>query len=189
MVPDALMEADRAGLMALFRGYALAAATARDRELAEEFARFAAEQPDCLHRTCRPGHFTGSAWVVDAARRRTLLTHHRKLDKWLQLGGHADGEANLAEVALREAREESGLANIRLVSPEIYDLDRHLIPARGAEPAHWHYDVRFLIEADPAEPLVITSESKDLAWVDLTDVARLNAEESLLRLVRRTPKI
>lgn len=149
------------------------------------YAPFIAAHPDCLWRTCLEGHLTASAWIVDAARERTLLTHHRKLDRWLQLGGHVDGEADLAAAALREAREESGLTRLRLVSPEILDVDRHRIPARGAEPEHWHYDVRFLIEADPAEPLAISSESKDLAWVRLDAVVRLNPDESLARMLRK----
>ena len=180
------MDAGRGQLIALLRAFATVATDPRDRVLAEEFVQFALAHPDCLLRTCVPGHFTGSAWVVDSSRRHTLLTHHRKLDKWLQLGGHADGEADLLAVALREAQEESGLTRVKTVAAEIFDLDRHLIPARKAEPAHWHYDVRFVLEADPAEPLVVTSESKDLAWVDLTEVARLNPEESMLRMVRRT---
>jgi 8-oxo-dGTP pyrophosphatase MutT (NUDIX family) len=151
-----------------------------------EYAPFIAGHPDCLWRTCRAGHLTASAWIVDPARTRTLLTHHRKLDRWLQLGGHVDGEADLAAAALREAREESGLARLRLMSPEIFDVDRHRIPAHGAEPGHWHFDVRFLIEADPAEPLGISDESKDLAWVRLDEVARLNPDESLARMVRKT---
>jgi 8-oxo-dGTP pyrophosphatase MutT (NUDIX family) len=132
------------------------------------------------------GHLTGSAWVLDASRTRTLLTHHRKLDKWLQLGGHADGGPDLAAVALREAQEESGLARLRLLSPAIFDLDRHWIPARKAVPAHWHYDLRFLLEADPAEPLTVTDESHDLAWVNVRDVTSLNPEESMARMVRKT---
>jgi len=180
------MAAGREQLIARLRAFASAATDGGDRSLGEEFAEFAAAHADCLLRSCVPGHFTGSAWVLDAGRRRTLLTHHRKLDKWLQLGGHADGDADLAAVALREAQEESGLAGVKLVTPEIFDIDRHLIPARKDEPAHWHYDVRFVLEADPAEPLVVTSESKDLAWVELTAVERLNPEESMLRMVRRT---
>jgi len=180
------MDAGGGQLIAQLRALAAATADPRDRALAEEFVAFAAAHADSLLRSCIPGHFTGSAWVVDPARRRTLLTHHRKLDKWLQLGGHADGEADLLAVALREAREESGLTGVKAVATGIFDLDRHLIPARKDEPAHWHYDVRFLLEADPAEALVVTSESKDLAWVDLAEVARLNPEESMLRMVRRT---
>jgi len=148
---------------------------------------FVETQPDCLRRSCAPGHLTGSAWIVDPTRTRTLLTHHRKLDKWLQLGGHADGDPDLLAVALREAREESGLTRLRVVSPAIFDLDRHLIPARKTEPEHHHYDLRFLIEADPAEPLVVTHESKDLAWVAIADVTALNPEESMARMVRKTP--
>jgi 8-oxo-dGTP pyrophosphatase MutT (NUDIX family) len=150
------------------------------------FVPFIAAHPDCLWRTCLAGHLTASAWIVDADRSRTLLTHHLKLDRWLQLGGHVDGEADLAAAAMREAREESGLVRLRLVSPEIFDVDKHSIPARGTEPEHWHFDVRFLIEADLVEPLVVSNESKDLAWVRLTEVGKLNPSESLARMVRKT---
>ncbi len=150
-----------------------------------ETIRFVEAHADCLQRTQLSGHLTGSAWVVDAGRTRTLLTHHRKLDKWLQLGGHADGDPDLLAVALREAREESGLTRLRPVTREIFDLDRHWIPERKAEPAHWHYDLRFMIEADPAEPLTVTNESKDLAWVELSKVTGLNPEESMARMVRK----
>lgn len=147
---------------------------------------FVEARADCLLRSCAPGHLTGSAWIVSPDRGRTLLTHHHKLDKWLQLGGHADGETDLLAAALREAREESGLARLRAVSPEVFDLDRHWIPPRKSEPGHYHYDLRFLIEADPAEPLVVTRESKELAWVELAGVAARNGEESMARMVRKT---
>jgi len=181
-----MRDAGRGALIDQLRAHAATSADSRDRTLAAEFMQFAAANPDCLWRTCAPGHFTASAWIVDPARRRTLLTHHRKLDRWLQLGGHADGDPDLLAVALREAREESGLAGVRPVASDIFDLDRHLIPARPGEPEHLHYDVRFLLEADPAQPLVVTRESKDLAWIELAAVATLNPEESLLRMVRRT---
>ncbi|RXK53305.1 NUDIX domain-containing protein [Oleiharenicola lentus] len=177
-----------ADTIALLRRYEIRAEAGHEAAMLAEYFPFMAAHPDCLGRTCLDGHLTASAWIVDAARTRTLLTHHRKLDRWLQLGGHVDGEADLALAAMREAQEESGLARLRLASPEVFDVDRHRIPARGAEPEHWHFDVRFLIEADPAEPLQISSESKDLAWVRLEDVARLNPEESLARLVRKTER-
>jgi 8-oxo-dGTP pyrophosphatase MutT (NUDIX family) len=148
--------------------------------------RFVAAHLDHLLRSCVPGHLTGSAWIVSPDRTRTLLTHHHKLDKWLQLGGHADGDGDLLAVALREAREESGLTRLRVVSTGIFDFDRHLIPARKSDPEHYHYDLRFMIEADPDEPLTISSESKDLAWVPVAEVTTLNPEESMARMVRKT---
>ena len=176
--------ADRAALAAGFRAYG--ARWPAEAAWAEAYAAFADAHADCLLRTCRPGHFTGSAWIVDRARRRTLLVLHRKLGRWLQPGGHADGEADLAAVARREAEEETGLRRFTAAPAEILDLDRHWIPERGGEPGHWHYDVRFLLEADPAAPLTVSAESRELAWVALDRVAELNASESLARLVRKT---
>jgi 8-oxo-dGTP pyrophosphatase MutT (NUDIX family) len=152
----------------------------------EQTIAFVEAHPDCLLRSCAPGHLTGSAWIVSADRTRTLLTHHRKLGKWLQLGGHADGDPDLLQVALREAREESGLLRLSAVSPWIFDVDRHWIPERAGEAAHWHHDLRFMIEADPAEPLTLTCESKALSWVEIAGVCALNPEESMARMVRKT---
>ncbi len=177
----------RASVLRLLRAHAARLLDAHEAATATEIIRFVEVHADCLLRTCGPGHLTGSAWIVSPDRTSTLLTHHRKLDKWLQLGGHADGDADLLAVALREAREESGLTRLRSVSREIFDCDRHSIPARGSEPAHWHLDLRFLIEADPAEPLAISCESKALAWVEIERVTTLNPEESMARMVRKTP--
>ena len=151
-----------------------------------QIIRFVEEHADCFERSCLPGHLTGSAWVVDPARERVVLTHHRKLDRWLQLGGHADGETNLLGVALREAREESGLTRLRPMDTAPFDVDAHRIPARGEVPELWHLDLRFLLEADPAEPLVVSDESHAVAWVALAEVARLSPSESMLRMVRKT---
>ncbi|ACB75675.1 NUDIX hydrolase [Opitutus terrae] len=176
----------RSDVLKKLRFHAAAPLETHEAGMLADMIRFVEAHDDCLLRSCVPGHLTGSAWVVDAARQRTLLTHHHKLDKWLQLGGHADGDPDLLAVALREAAEESGLTRLRPVSAEVFDVDRHLIPARGKDPEHYHYDLRFMIEADPSEPLVVSNESKDLAWVNVVDVTRLNPEESMARMVRKT---
>lgn len=179
------MEPWREQLLADLRAYAATVADPGEAAMLAAYAPFITAQVDCLWRSCRPGHLTASAWIVDAVRRRTLLTHHHKLDRWLQLGGHVDGNPDLKSAALREAREESGLTRVRAVTTGIFDVDRHRIPARGDEPEHWHYDVRYLLEADPAEPLTVSNESKELAWVELARVATLNPSESLARMVRK----
>jgi 8-oxo-dGTP pyrophosphatase MutT (NUDIX family) len=161
-------------------------ADARERAMRERLAAFVAAHADAFARSLLVGHVTASAWIVDPARERALLTHHRKLGKWLQLGGHADGDPDVRAAALREAREESGLTSLRFARDGIYDLDVHPIPARPGEPAHEHFDVRFAFEADPAEPLVVSAESKELAWVPLDALAEYGADESVLRLARKT---
>ncbi len=150
--------------------------------------QFVCEYADCFERALTIGHVTGSAWVVDLERKQVLLTHHVNLDKWLQLGGHADGEPDVLKVALREAQEESGLQEIKPLSFDIFDVDVHEIPARKGVAAHFHYDIRFLFEADRRQPLQITAESKALAWVGIEEVTKLTQEESVLRMVAKTPR-
>lgn len=149
------------------------------------FRAFVQAHADAAERTLAIGHLTGSAWLVDASGARVLLTHHRKLDRWLQLGGHADGDADLARVALREAEEESGLCDL-VVEPGIFDLDRHRIPARGAEPEHWHYDVRHVVRTTGSEDFVVSEESHALEWRDIATIARdESADASLRRMARK----
>ena len=146
------------------------------------FTGFARSHPDCCQRTHPPGHFTGSAWLVGADGTRVLLTHHRKLGRWLQLGGHADGDADLARVALREAEEESGLAGLR-VEGGIFDLDCHAIPARGNDPEHLHWDVRYVVRAGADERYAVSTESLDLAWRPIAEIAAdTEADPSLRRM-------
>jgi len=134
------------------------------------FKRFLRTGPCAFERSHAAGHFTGSAWLVSADGECVLLMHHRKLDRWLQPGGHADGDADLARVALREAQEETGVTGLS-IEGEIFDIDRHHIPARANEPEHWHYDVRFVIRAGDDERFTINPESHALAWRLVAEVA------------------
>ena len=128
------------------------------------------------------GHFTASAWLVDGTGTRVLLTHHRKLGRWLQLGGHADGDTDLARVALTEAQEESGLDGL-VVDPLLFDLDRHWIPARDEVPGHWHYDARYVVRAGEDERFVVSGESLALAWRGIDAIADdVGADGSLRRM-------
>ena len=183
-MPLALSDVDlRAPLLDLLDRYQ--AATPDAGPSAKLFREFARAHADCLDRSCVSGHFTGSAWLVDDTGQRVLLTHHRKLNKWLQLGGHADSDGDLARVALREAEEESGLSDL-IVEPAIFDLDRHMIPARGNEPAHWHYDVRFVVRATGSEEFVVTLESHALAWREIAQIAvDSSVDESVRRMARK----
>ena len=148
------------------------------------FRELASTDANAARRERQAGHLTGSAWLVSADGERVLLTHHRKLDRWLQLGGHADGDADLARVALREAEEESGLLDLE-VEAIVFDLDRHRIPARGDEPEHWHYDVRFVVRARGSEAFVVGEESHALAWRDVAEIARDDAADVSLRRMAR----
>lgn len=130
------------------------------------------------------GHFTASAWLVSADGRRLLMTHHRKLGMWLQLGGHADGDRDLARVALREAEEESGLDGL-CVEPDVFDVDRHWIPERGDVPGHWHYDVRYVVRAGGSEAFRVGEESLDLAWRDIGELACDDAMDASVRRMAR----
>lgn len=148
------------------------------------FVAFVRSNPRCRSRESPTGHLTASAFLVSADGERTLLTQHAKLGRWLQPGGHLDGETDLALAALREATEESGLDGL-VVDREIFDLDRHFIPTRGPELGHWHYDVRFVVRATRSEDYVVSSESLALAWRDVRELAADPATEpSLARMAR-----
>ena len=139
---------------------------------------------DAYQRTHLPGHITGSAWIVDASKKFVLLTHHAKLNKWLQPGGHADGDENILNVALREVNEETGLHPLDASQHHLFDIDIHPIPARPDFPEHLHYDVRFLVVADKNEPLLLSEESHALAWVSLAEVAAISRNNrSMMRMV------
>ena len=146
---------------------------------------------NCFERSRTEGHLTASAWVILPEKQQVLLMHHTKLDRWLQPGGHADGDENLAGVALREAHEESGLCSLRLLSNEIFDVDVHTIPARKQEPEHLHFDIRYLVTADSSEQLNPDKrESKGFAWVPWYEApALVKGEASITRMLNKTENL
>lgn len=170
--------ADLAVARALLAGWSAPSdeqAAARDRVVA-----FVDDHPDALARSCVEGHLTGSAFVVDAAGERALLLRHTKLQRWLQPGGHADGDANLAHVAWREATEETGMDGLAVVVPPI-DVDVHRVAPPGDVP-HDHLDVRFLVVAPPGAEPVGNHESEALRWVTPDELTALADEPGLVRL-------
>ncbi len=154
-------------------------------EAAERVLSFIRHSADCFKRSHSEGHITGSAWLLDPTGQRVLLTLHRKLGRWLQPGGHADGDADTLRVALKEAQEESGIEGIEPLSHEIFDVDIHEIPARPAagEPPHFHYDIRYLLRA-PHTRFCLSDESDALAWFSADELPAQTQEDSILRMLR-----
>jgi 8-oxo-dGTP pyrophosphatase MutT (NUDIX family) len=149
------------------------------------FRQFMAAHADAAQRELQHGHLTGAAWLVSADGKRVLLTHHRKLQRWLQLGGHADGDVDLVAVALREAEEESGLRDLA-IDAELFDLDRHWIPPHRDTPGHWHYDLRYVVRCCGDEVFAVSEESLELAWRDIGGmVDSPEYDESLRRMARK----
>ena len=152
---------------------------------------FVEANPDCFNREHLPGHVTGSAWVVSPDRQRVLMMHHRKHDQWFQPGGHADGDADILRVALRETAEESGIdpAHVHLLDNAVFDVDIHTIPASERGPQHEHVDIRFLVEIDDSLPVPGSDESHDVLWVDLLHVSSFNSNRSTYRMVEKTRRL
>lgn len=146
--------------------------------------KFLLQNQDCITRSNLAGHVTASAWILCPSKKQTLLTHHRKLNRWLQPGGHIEDDQTVQEAALREAREESGIQSLSLSKTSIFDIDVHKIPAHKNVPEHYHYDLRFLITAKH-KTLVISEESNDLKWIDLISIANLVDDTSILRMVQK----
>jgi len=179
------MHVARHNLIALLGRHRPADAT--EAEMLSRTLEFVEREERSLDASLAEGHITASAWVVSRGEcTSVLLTHHRKLERWFQLGGHLEPGETALEGALREAREESGLTDVRALNAGIFDVDVHLIPVRGSMPAHYHYDVRFLLDGPMDAPLIATSESRSLAWVRLAETHRYNESESIQRMVRKT---
>ena len=160
-------------------------------QMRQRMLDFLASDGDVFQRSHPPGHFTGSALVVDGALNRVALCLHKKLGKWLQFGGHADGHNRLDEVGLREAQEESGIVHLEFLAYESLfgdparrvplDLDIHEIPSWKEVPAHYHYDVIYLLQTHSPEQLQSSDESEAVAWYSLDKARELCQEQNLQR--------
>lgn len=151
-------------------------------EVRDSMLAFARAHADCLDRTCAPGHFTASALVVERGTDRFVVLLHTKLGKWLQPGGHVDGSSDMPVSALREATEETGLADL-VVVPAVLDLDIHRVEPPKEHP-HDHLDLRFLVLAPAGSQLVGNHESRDIRWVTIDELESLGADVGLVRLAR-----
>lgn len=172
-------------LLALLDSYT--AFTEEEAKMQVELSTFVKSHPDCFERSLLIGHVTGSAFVVNKERTHSLLMHHSMLGIWVQPGGHCDGHPDVAQVAMKEAVEETGLENLTIESDRIFDLDIHWLPERKSVPGHYHYDVRFLIEADINEELMPNEESIELKWVPLNEITKYNEDSSVLRMKDKLP--
>ncbi len=155
-------------------------------QMLHETIAFVEKHADCFERSLQDGHITGSAWILNPERTHVLLIHHVKLDKWLQPGGHCDGDPDTLQVSMKEALEETFLVT-RPLSDAIFDVDNHTIPQRREIPAHIHYDIRFLLEADKAgEEMEGNEEVHTMRWIPLDKVHEYNPGDSILRMVQKT---
>lgn len=146
---------------------------------------FINQHPDCFERSLACGHITASCWLVNKDLSKALLMHHAKLNMWVQLGGHCDGDPDVLAVAIKEAQEESGIQNIVPVSSEIFDLDIHVLPAHSKEADTLHYDVRFLLKVAGDKDIIQNEESKELRWIGKNRAELPTKEESVVRLFRK----
>ncbi|MDF4253541.1 NUDIX hydrolase [Streptomyces sp. WMMB303] len=147
-------------------------------ELRQEYLRHLADRPDGMWKACSAGHITASAMVVDPRNDRVLLTLHRKLGRWLQMGGHCEPEdTTLAGAALREATEESGIPGLSLLPGGPLRLDKHRTPCA------WHLDVQYAALAPEGAVAAISEESLDLRWFGFEEVAGVE-DASVVRLAR-----
>ena len=180
--------------------HVLTAHTPTDREEEkhrDEILRFvSANAQRWWMRQTQSGHVTGSAWILNFARTHALLLHHAKLDLWVQPGGHLDdSDASPAAGAMRETLEETGMVNLQFANDTLFDVDIHCIPARAArpgemaiEPAHLHYDVRYLIIANDKR-VTISEESLDAKWLLLKDLAQPSHERSIARMAEKSLRL
>jgi 8-oxo-dGTP pyrophosphatase MutT (NUDIX family) len=151
----------------------------------EDIINFIKNNERCFDRKLQHGHITASAWLLNKTGEKALLTHHKKLDKWIQLGGHCDGDPDVLNVAIREIQEESGLKNVKPVHDQIFDIGIHFFVGNVNEEKHYHYDIRFLLQAQKDEKIKVSNESKDLKWISKNLDELPNNETSILRMFKK----
>jgi 8-oxo-dGTP pyrophosphatase MutT (NUDIX family) len=152
----------------------------------EPFLTLLKSQKRCFYRDCFPDHITGSALLLNKAGDQILMNHHASLDKWLNFGGHADGDEDILSVAIRETMEESGITAFKPISSDIIDIDIHTIPAnpKKNEPEHQHFDIRYVMQMTDEQIPVLSSESKDLQWMTVDQAKKIiGTNDSLHRLI------
>jgi 8-oxo-dGTP pyrophosphatase MutT (NUDIX family) len=155
-------------------------------EMRERFISLLSEQRDISDRECYPGHLTSSAIILDKSMSKILLVHHKKLERWLQPGGHLENDINLQAAAIREAYEETGIRSLTPLLEGIFDLDIHQIPARASQPEHYHYDVRFLFVVKNTEaPVHDPGETLGAEWVSLDKIFEDGYDEPFIRVAKK----
>ncbi len=153
-----------------------------------------AKYPDIWLQSCLEGHITGSALIIDVASKNVLLMYHRKLQLWLQMGGHGEGELDPSQIALREAIEESALPDLTFFpvskQPIFVDVDAHSIPARNDVPEHYHLDFRYLLLTSSPESIRLASaEAHDLRWFSFSEIPALPLKPATLRLIKKAERL
>ncbi len=163
---------------------ALPPGSREEMQVRDRFIDFIRSHSDCFYRSNLKGHITASAFIIDSAACKILLIHHKKLDKWLQPGGHCDGDEDTLAVAIKEVFEETGVQILR-EDQQVIDLDIHTIPLRKEVPEHEHFDVRYLFESDSTRPLTRNHETLALQWIPFEDIRKYTDEESVLRILKK----
>ena len=143
---------------------------------------------DFWSRENKYGHITASCWVINHKKDMALLTHHKKFNKWFQLGGHIEENDNdIYTACQRELEEESGLKSGKILSKEIFDIDVHKIPSKKGIAEHFHFDIRILFEADDTEVISFdTAESMLVKWIRLDEIREVSKEESITRMINKS---
>ena len=169
-------------LIELLEGYERSLSEFKSKNSIISFIR---ENENCFDRELDKGHITGSAWLLNKQGDKALLMHHKKLNRWFQPGGHADGNPDILSVSIKEAREESGINSIIPVSEKIFDIDIHRIPSNVKEKEHFHYDIRFLLQVTSDEVIHMNEEAKELRWIGKHKEEVMTDDESVVRMFHK----